>query len=394
MKSRSILLAALTATFLTSCGENGKTDNQDQVAVNDTVQQTNGPVTIPEEQLTTVKYEHEVVVPDLQIGWGMTFLPDGSMLITEKSGDLIHFKDGKKQQVEGAPKVYVRGQGGFLDVALDPDYDNNGWIYFTYSSSEGEGEGGNTALIRAKLENGKLTGTQDLYKASPNSTRGQHFGSRIDFDEEGKLYFSIGDRGNRDENPQDITRDGGKVYRLNTDGSIPADNPFVGQASAKEAIYSYGHRNPQGMIYNPETNEIWVHEHGPQGGDEINVVKKGANYGWPVVTFGENYDGTPITDQTSGPEFTDPIYYWLPSIAPSGFVFVTSDKYPELKGDLLVGSLKFQYLEHLSLDGKKVTAREKLLEGIGRVRDVVQAPDGFIYVSVEGKGIVKLLPKQ
>lgn len=394
MKSRSILLAALTATFLTSCGENGKTDNQDQVAVNDTVQQTNGPVTIPEEQLTTVKYEHEVVVPDLQIGWGMTFLPDGSMLITEKSGDLIHFKDGKKQQVEGAPKVYVRGQGGFLDVALDPDYDNNGWIYFTYSSSEGEGEGGNTALIRAKLENGKLTGTQDLYKASPNSTRGQHFGSRIDFDEEGKLYFSIGDRGNRDENPQDITRDGGKVYRLNTDGSIPADNPFVGQTNAKEAIYSYGHRNPQGMIYNPETNEIWVHEHGPQGGDEINVVKKGANYGWPVVTFGENYDGTPITDQTSGPEFTDPIYYWLPSIAPSGFVFVTSDKYPELKGDLLVGSLKFQYLEHLSLDGKKVTAREKLLEGIGRVRDVVQAPDGFIYVSVEGKGIVKLLPKQ
>ena len=324
----------------------------------------------------------------------MAFLPDGSMLITEKSGELIHFKNGNKQQVEGAPQVYVRGQGGFLDVALDPDFENNGWIYFTYSSSEGEGEGGNTALMRAKLENGKLNNKQDLYKATPNSTRGQHFGSRIDFDTEGKLYFSVGDRGNRDENPQDITRDGGKIYRLNPDGSIPADNPFVGQANAKEAIFSYGHRNPQGMIFNPETNEIWVHEHGPQGGDEINVVKKGANYGWPVVTFGENYDGTPITDQTSGPNFEDPIYYWLPSIAPSGFAFVTSEKYPELKGDLLVGSLKFQYLEHLSLDGKKVTAREKLLEGIGRVRDVVQAPDGFIYLSVEGKGIVKLIPKQ
>ena len=393
MKS-NILIAVISGTLLISCGENGKSTENDTAAVTDTVQQKDAPVTIPEEQLTKTQYQHEVVVPDLQIGWGMTFLPDGSMLITEKSGELIHFKDGNKQKVEGAPQVYVRGQGGFLDVALDPDYENNGWIYFTYSSSEGEGEGGNTALMRAKLENGKLTNKQDLYKATPNSTRGQHFGSRIDFDEEGKLYFSVGDRGNRDENPQDITRDGGKVYRLNPDGSIPADNPFVGQANAKEAIYSYGHRNPQGMIYNPETNEIWVHEHGPQGGDEINVVKKGANYGWPVVTFGINYDDTPITDQTSGPDFTDPIYYWLPSIAPSGFVFVTSDKYPELKGDLLVGSLKFQYLEHLSLDGKKVTAREKLLEGIGRVRDVVQAPDGFIYVSVEGKGIVKLLPKQ
>ncbi|HER40216.1 MAG TPA: PQQ-dependent sugar dehydrogenase [Salinimicrobium catena] len=394
MKSRSILLAAIASTILVSCGENGKSENHEQVAVTDTAQETTGPITIPEEHLTTAEYEYEVVVPDLQIAWGMAFLPDGSMLITEKSGELIHFKNGKKQQVEGAPQVYVRGQGGFLDVALDPDFENNGWIYFTYSSSEGEGEGGNTALMRAKLENGKLNNKQDLYKATPNSTRGQHFGSRIDFDTEGKLYFSVGDRGNRDENPQDITRDGGKIYRLNPDGSIPADNPFVGQANAKEAIFSYGHRNPQGMIFNPETNEIWVHEHGPQGGDEINVVKKGANYGWPVVTFGENYDGTPITDQTSGPNFEDPIYYWLPSIAPSGFAFVTSEKYPELKGDLLVGSLKFQYLEHLSLDGKKVTAREKLLEGIGRVRDVVQAPDGFIYLSVEGKGIVKLIPKQ
>ncbi|SDL27811.1 quinoprotein glucose dehydrogenase [Salinimicrobium catena] len=394
MRAKHIFLSAMASTVFLACGENGKSTTNETAAVSDNIQETNGPITIPEEQVTTTQYETETVVPDLQIGWGMTFLPDGSILITEKSGELIHFKNGNKQQVQGAPQVYVRGQGGFLDVALHPDYQNNGWIYFTYSSSEGEGEGGNTALMRAKLENNQLTNKEVLYKAGPNTTRGQHFGSRIEFDQEGKLYFSIGDRGNRDENPQDITRDGGKVYRLNPDGSIPADNPFVGQQNAKEAVYSYGHRNPQGMIFNSETNEIWVHEHGPQGGDEINVVQKGANFGWPVVTFGENYDGTPITDQTSGPDFTDPIYYWLPSIAPSGFVFVTSDKYPELKGDLLAGSLKFQYLEHLSLDGKKVTAREKLLEGIGRVRDVVQAPDGFIYVSVEGKGIVKLLPKQ
>lgn len=394
MRLQNLLFSALAGTILLSCGENGKSSANDTAVVNDTVQEKPSPITIPEEELTTTQYEYETVVPDLQVAWGMAFLPDGSILLTEKSGELIHFKENNKQQIQGAPEVYNRGQGGFLDVALHPDYQNNGWIYFTYASPEGEGEGGNTALMRAKLENNQLSNKEVLYKATPNTTRGQHFGSRIEFDNEEKLYFSIGDRGNRDENPQDLSRDGGKIYRLNPDGSIPPDNPFVGQANAKEAIYSYGHRNPQGMIFNSETNEIWVHEHGPKGGDEINVVEKGANFGWPTVTFGENYDGTPITDQTSGPDFTNPIYYWVPSIAPSGFVFVTSDKYPELKGDLLVGSLKFQYVEHLTLEGKKVTAREKLLEGVGRVRDVVQAPDGFIYVSVGGKGIVKIIPKQ
>lgn len=394
MRSGSILLCGLAALGMVACGENGKTEAEEEIAVVDTLQQE-GPITIPEDQLTTnSEYDYEVVVPDLQIGWGMTFLPDGSMLITEKSGELIHFKNGEKQQVQGAPEVYNRGQGGFLDVALHPDYENTGWIYFTYASPEGEGEGGNTALMRAKLENNQLVQKEVLYKATPNTTRGQHFGSRISFDNEGHLFFSVGDRGNRDENPQDITRDGGKVYRLNLDGSIPSDNPFVGQPNAKEAVYSYGHRNPQGMIYNPETSEIWVHEHGPQGGDEINAVQKGENYGWPKATFGINYDSTPITETTSGPEYTDPLYYWVPSIAPSGFEFVTSSKYPDLEGDLLVGSLKFQYVEHLTLDGKTVTAREKILENIGRVRDIVQAPNGDIYVSVEGKGIVRIIPKQ
>lgn len=380
---------------LFACGENGKSKAEidQQAAENDSIQESVS-VTIPEEQVTTAEYDYEVVVPDLQIAWGMDFLPDGSMLITEKSGELIHFKDGQKQQVQGAPDVYNRGQGGFLDVAVSPNYPSDGWIYFTYSSSQGEGEGGNTELMRAKLENNQLTNKEVLYKATPNTTRGQHFGSRIDFDKEGHLYFSIGDRGDRDVNPQDLTRDGGKVYRLNMDGSIPKDNPFVGQSGAKEATFSYGHRNPQGMIFNPETNEIWVHEHGPQGGDEINAVKKGANYGWPLVSYGINYDGTSFTDETSGPDFEDPIYYWVPSIAPSGFVFVTSDKYPELKGDLLVGSLKFQYVEHLSLDGKTVTGREKILQQIGRVRDIVQSPEGDLYVSVEGKGIVRIIPKQ
>ncbi|NJW51589.1 PQQ-dependent sugar dehydrogenase [Salinimicrobium oceani] len=395
MKIRILLVPVFAAAFVIGCGENekAKAEVDQQATENDSIQETVS-VTIPEEQLTTAEYEFEVVVPDLQIAWGLDFLPDGSMLITEKSGELIHYKDEKKQQVKASPEVYNRGQGGFLDVAVGPDFKNDGWIYFTYASTEGEGEGGNTTLMRAKLENNQLTNKEVLYKAVPNSTRGQHFGSRISFDGQGHLFFSVGDRGDRDVNPQDLTRDGGKVYRLNLDGSIPQDNPFVGEAGAKEAVFSYGHRNPQGMIFNKETGEVWVHEHGPQGGDEINVIKKGANYGWPLVSYGINYDGTSFTDETAGPDFEDPLYYWVPSIAPSGFVFVTSDKYPELKGDVLVGSLKFQYVEHLSLNGKEVTAREKILEQIGRVRDIVESPDGDLYVSVEGIGIVKILPKQ
>ncbi len=391
MKRFFILSLALS---LVACGENGKkAELNEQVADNDTIVQT-PVVTIPEEELTTAEYDYEMVVPDLEIAWGMDFLPDGSILITEKNGDLIHFMNGQKQKVEGAPMVYNRGQGGFLDVAVGPAYESEGWIYFTYASEEGEEEGGNTALMRAKLQNNQLTNKEVLYKATPNTTRGQHFGSRIEFDGEGHVFFSVGDRGNRDVNPQDLTRDGGKVYRLNLDGSIPQDNPFVGREDAVEAAYSYGHRNPQGMIFNQTTGEIWVHEHGPQGGDEINAIKKGANYGWPLVSYGINYDGTSFTDETSGPNFEDPLYYWVPSIAPSGFAHVTSNKYPNLEGDLLVGSLKFQYVEHLTLEGKTVVAREKILENIGRVRDVVQSPDGDLYVSVEGKGIVRIIPKQ
>ena len=396
---RKYLLAGGLAFSLIACGENGNnTDSAkaDEIAGENIEEQNQEPTEVPDpiEAESSDKYSYEMVVNDLDIPWGFTFLPDNSILITEKSGEIIHFKDGEKKMVQGAPEVYDRGQGGLLDVVLHPDYENNGWIYFTYASKEGEGDGGNTALMRAKLEGNQLTNKEVLYKASPNTTKGQHFGSRIAFDKEGYLYFSAGERGARDVNPQDITRDNGKVYRLNDDGSVPSDNPFVGEKDAVEAIYSYGHRNPQGMILNPETGEIWVHEHGPKGGDEINVVKKGANYGWPVVTYGENYSGTPITDERSKPGMEDPIFYWLPSIAPSGFAYVTSDKFPELKGNLLVGSLKFQYLELLELDGKKITKRTKLLEDSGRMRDVRQGPDGNIYVAIEGKGIAKLTNKQ
>jgi aldose sugar dehydrogenase len=340
-----------------------------------------------------INYTFETVVPDLNIPWGMAFLPDGSMLITEKSGELIHFKNGQKTTINGFPEVYVRGQGGLMDVKLHPNYEQNGWIYFSYASAEGEGEGGNTAIVRAKLNGNNLENVEQLYKASPNTKKGQHFGSRIEFDNEGYLYFSIGERGERDVNPQDITRDCGKIYRLFDDGRIPEDNPFVNTPNAKKAIYSYGHRNPQGMIKNPETGAIWEHEHGPQGGDEINIIQKGKNYGWPVISYGINYNGTPFTDITEKEGMEQPVFYWVPSIAPSGMTFVSSNKYPDWKGNILAGSLKFEYLERLVLTDGKVTKREKLLEKIGRVRHVVQAPDGYIYVAVEGKGIVKIVPK-
>ena len=337
-------------------------------------------------------YTLENVVSDIQIPWGMVWLPDGSMLVTEKSGLLYHVTNGTKTEVKNVPKVYNRGQGGLLDIALHPDYAKNGWIYMTYAAAEGEGDGGNTKLIRTKLQDGSLTQMESLYKATPNSTKGQHFGSRIVFDNEGYLYFSVGERGDRIKNPQDITRDCGKIYRLNDDGSIPKDNPFVGQAGAKEAIYTYGNRNPQGMAKHPITGEIWSHEHGPQGGDEINIAKKGANYGWSVVTYGIDYDGTTISTENKKPGIEDPIFYWLPSIAPSGMAFVTSDRYPDWKGHLVVGSLKFQYLELVKLKGKEVIERQKIATDVGRIRNVVQGPDGYIYIAVEGKGILKIIP--
>ncbi|HNU59390.1 MAG TPA: PQQ-dependent sugar dehydrogenase, partial [Aquaticitalea sp.] len=259
---------------------------------------------------------------------------------------------------------------------------------------EGEGNGGHTALMRAKLNGNQLIEKQLLYKATPNTTKGQHFGSRIVFDNNGYLFFSIGERGQEFVNPQDITRDGGKIYRLHDDGSIPEDNPFYNQPNAKKAIYTYGNRNPQGMALHPSTGEVWSNEHGPRGGDEINIVKKGANYGWPTITYGINYSGTKITDETARPGMEQPLHYWDPSIAPSGMAFITSDKYPGWQGDLLIGSLKFEYLDKCILKDGKVVQEERLLDGLGRVRTVHQGPDGYIYVGIENLGIVKLLQKK
>ena len=349
----------------------------------------------PIQTPSTAAYTLEKVVDDSGILWGMTFISKTEVLATEKGGTLYYCSAGTKQIINNVPEVYVRGQGGLLDVATDPDFETNSIIYLTLSSKgRGSEPGGNTALYKARLvENSRLEDVELLYQAGPNSKKGQHWGSRIVFDPQGHLYFGIGDRGNRDVNPQDISRDGGKIYRLNRDGSIPQDNPFVGQNGAKEAVFSYGHRNPQGMATHPTTGEIWVHEHGPRGGDEINKIQKGKNYGWPVITYGINYSGTPITTKTEKEGMEQPFYYWVPSIAPSGFAISDSDKYPNWRGDYFVGSLKFEYLEHLTIENQKVVSREKIAPDIGRVRNVQQGPDGYLYISVEGKGIFKIVSK-
>jgi glucose/arabinose dehydrogenase len=345
------------------------------------------------ESPSEINYSYETVVDGIDIPWGMAFISESDFLATEISGTLYRVVNGKKIVVEGLPELYVRGQGGLLDVALHPDYINNNIIYMTISSNtEGDSEGGNTALYSAILDGNSLKDVKLLYKATPNTKKGQHWGSRIVFDQEGHLYFGVGDRGNRDVNPQDISRDGGKIYRLNIDGSIPKDNPFVGKENAKEAVFSYGHRNPQGMVTHPKTGEIWEHEHGPKGGDEINIIKPGVNYGWPTITYGINYSGTPITDKTSMPNMAQPFYYWVPSIGPSGMAFSSSGVYPDWTDNLFAGSLKFEYLERLVIENNKVVKREKVLDKIGRVRNIVEGPDGYLYVGVEGKGILKIVP--
>jgi glucose/arabinose dehydrogenase len=337
------------------------------------------------------KFITETVVDGIDIPWGMDFISENEILVTEKKGTLYRVTNGEKAEVSGLPEIYKRGQGGLLDVALHPDYKNNKIIYFTAGVHIEGDEGGNTALYCGELNENSLSNIKLLYKGNPNTKKGQHWGSRIVFDNKGHLFFGIGDRGNRDANPQDLNRDGGKIYRLNLDGSIPEDNPFADQEGALKAVYSYGHRNPQGMTVHPETGEIWENEHGPKGGDEINIIQKGKNYGWPVITYGINYSGTSITDKTSMPGMEQPFYYWVPSIAPSGMAFSSSDVYGDWKGDLFIGSLKFEYLERLVIKKNKVVKREKILDGLGRVRNVKEGPDGYLYIAIEGKGILKLI---
>ena len=350
----------------------------------------------PIEDFNKDSFSLEKIIDDIEIPWGLSFTGIDSFLVTDKKGILYHVSEGKKSIVEGTPDITLSRQGGLLDVAVDLNFDNNNKIFLTASITSSD-TGSNTALYSAILSNNKLSDLRLLYKALPDSTEERHFGGSILVTQE-FVFFTIGDRGNRDVNPQSVSLDGGKVYRLNLDGSIPDSNPFYNVDSSKKAIWSYGHRNPQGIIKvtrNVGVNdyEIWIHEHGPRGGDEINIIKypkkdedplKDRNYGWPKATYGINYSGSEITKNKKLEGVIDPFYYWIPSIAPSGMAIVNSDKYPNWNESLLVGSLSFRYLERLEFDENGITKREKLFPRIGRVRDVNISPDGFVFISVEG----------
>lgn len=331
-----------------------------------------------------------------EVLWGMAFLPGNGMLITSRDGILYHRdKNGVAQEVENVPEVIAQGQGGLLDVEVHPDFENNRIIYLSYSAfKEEDGETLTTTVVeRAVFTDNKLSEIERIFEALPYLPTRHHYGCRLEFDDEGYLFISVGDRGRRDDNPQYLDNHCGKVHRVHDDGSIPEDNPFVDKEGAMPSIYAYGVRNPQGMVKHPESGKIWEHEHGPRGGDEINIIRKGSNYGWPEVSYGINYDGTTYTNILEREDVDPPVLYWTPSIAPSGMDFIKSDKYPGWKNQLLVGSLRFQYLNLCKLDGEKVIKEETLLKNIGRVRDVKTGPDGYIYVAVENPGrIFRLMP--
>jgi glucose/arabinose dehydrogenase len=336
----------------------------------------------------------DTVVDGLDIPWGMVFLPDGDMLIAERSGILYRLHDGNLTEMEGLPDILPKGQGGLLDLRLHPNYEENGWFYFAYSDpSDDNRKKANTSIMRARIDGNKLIDQEKIFDGQPDTRKAFHWGCKLQFDKEGYLFFGIGDRGSRDEFPQKLDNHNGKIHRIYDDGRIPEDNPFVDTDKAMPSIYSYGHRNPQGTTMHPETGDIWVTEHGPRGGDELNLIRRGVNYGWPVISFGINYNGTKFTDITEKEGMEQPVLQWTPSIAPCGTTFVTSDRYPGWKNNILVGSLRFKYLERVELKNKKVVDQEKLLEGIGRVRNVEMGPDGFIYVAMEKPGfIIKLMP--
>ena len=338
----------------------------------------------------------DTIVKGLGSPWSMAFLPNDEMLVTEKTGKLYRVKkDRSLQLISGGPEVTADGQGGLMDVILHPDFKSNNRIYISYSAFKKDGSAtvATTAIMSAQLNGDKLEGQKIIFEALPYSKTRHHYGSRMVFGRDGLLYFSVGERGNEKENPQSLENDLGKIHRIKDDGSIPADNPFVNKPGAKPSIFTYGNRNPQGLTVNPFTGAIWSNEHGPRGGDEINIIGAGKNYGWPAISYGINYNGKIITDKTVMEGMEQPLLYWIPSIGPCGMAFVEGNRYKGWKGDLLSGSLRFKYLNRTKIKDGKIAGEELLLKNIGRLRDVRMGPDGYLYVSVEKPGFIfKLIP--
>ena len=340
-----------------------------------------------------VSFKVETYADGFEIPWGMAFLPDNRMMVTDRIGDLwIIEKDGKdKVKVSGEiPNVRSKGQGGMLDVAVHPDFNTNSYIYLSFSDySENKSH---TSLIRAKLVNNSLVNSQIIFRPEEKffTKRSLHFGSRIIFDDKGFIFFCIGDRGDRDL-AQNLDMPNGKMYRIRDDGTIPIDNPFYYTKGAIKSIWSYGHRNPQGLAIHPSTRQLWEAEHGPRGGDEVNIILRGHNYGWPVITYGKNYSGTIISKLTHHEGMDQPVFHWTPSIAVCGIAFYEGSQFPEWKNNLLATSLKYERLHRVELDGMNMVKDEIIFEAESRVRDVEVGPDGIIYVALEDPGrIVKL----
>jgi glucose/arabinose dehydrogenase len=342
------------------------------------------------------------VIRGLSYPWGMAFLPnEGGYLVTQRTGTLLLIREGKSVPVSGTPRVAAIGQGGLLDLALSPYFVSDGLVYMSYAEEESGLYG--TSVARGRLvipaAGGKtrLENLTVIYRALPKSNAQVHFGSRLAFDDDGYLYVTLGERGFMDQ-AQDTSTPYGSVLRLNPDGTIPVNNPFAPGGSSpgagKPEIWSYGHRNAQGLVANPATGDMWLHEHGPKGGDEVNIIRPGANYGWPIVTYGTNYDGSSISGQVTAPGVENPVVYWVPSIAPSGMAFYQGNSFPGWKTSLFVGALAGQHLRRLELTGGRVTGQEVLLKGFGRIRDVRTGPDGFVYLLTDAPdgGLFRLSP--
>jgi aldose sugar dehydrogenase len=329
--------------------------------------------------------------------WGMAFLPDGDILVTEKAGRLRLVDDGalRDDPVPGVPEVTDARQGGLLDVVLDPAFPQNGTLYLSYSHEEGGRT--TTRVMRARYSPEGLSEQRVIFEAKPLVDSTAHYGSRLAWGRDGTLFVTVGDRFSQRDKAQALDNHLGKVVRINPDGSVPRDNPFVGREGALPEIYTYGHRNPQGLAVSPATGEPWEQEHGAKGGDEINVLQPGRNYGWPLVSHGVNYDGSPVgTGRETAEGVTDPLFFWDPSIAPSGMTFYTGDRFPGWKGDLLVGALKYKLVSRLDLDEQgRVVKEERFLENaLGRIRDVRQGPDGLVYIITDQDpgGLYRLEP--
>lgn len=346
-------------------------------------------------------YRIEYIVREgLQIPWSFAWLPDGRILLTERVGRLRVIENGRllPQPVAGVPEVIERGEGGLMSVAVDPDFARTRWIYLSFSDPGG-GEQAMTKIVRGKLNDGGLTDIETIFSLPRKEYQKGHvlFGSRMSFDQ-GYLYFTIGERG-RTGDAQKLDLPNGKIHRVFPDGTIPPDNPFVGEPGAVGSIWSYGHRNPQGLAIHPTTHEIWETEHGPRGGDELNHVKKGQNYGWPLITHGITYEGTPVSDRTEAPGLEQPKRHWTPSIATSQVAFYTGDKFPAWKGNLFLGSLARQKFLRFEVEGSNIIHEEELFSGIGRVRDIKTGPDGLLYVALEQLGtasgwLIRLVPAE